>query len=113
MESSTKKGKCTVETPQYCDEASIIAKYAMTKSINMILSALIGGFALSIAILFSTPISQAILNSGWTSDPIIAAIITAVIFFVICLVLVVIMIFVNRYANKIKAIAKADNYILE
>ena len=110
---SDKKCKCSEAAPQCCDESSTLAKYAMTKSINMVLAALVGGFALAIAVLFSDPIAQAILNAGWTVDPIIAAVITGVIFFGICLILVIIMIFVNRYANKIKTIAKANNYVLE
>lgn len=104
--------QCPENTPNCkCDEASVIAKYAVNKSLTMVITALIGGFALAIALLFSDPITQMIANLGYTE--IIASLISALIFFSIAIILVVLLIFLGRSNSKIKAIAKQNNYILE
>jgi hypothetical protein len=103
--------KCPTEKKCRCDEPTILAKFAVNKSINMVLTALIGGFAFAISLLFSTPIQQAIQNVGFTE--MMSAVFTGLIFFGIAVVLVIILIFVGRANNNIKVIAKLNNYVLE
>lgn len=87
--------------------------YAMTSALAMIMSGVIGGLAVGIAIILQQPIGTLITELNWTTDPTIISLLTILVYFIVAvLIIIIIIIPVNKKMAKIKEVAAYNKMVL-
>lgn len=106
--------KCP-EGLDYCETNPIKFRldYSYYYTLSMIISGVVGGLALGIALLLETPIKLWIASLNITDNQIIIALLTAGVYFLVAILFVAFAIVpINRKMNKVKKFAEYNEIVL-